>query len=310
MSRFETKPLEDAGPPTPEQPRRRRRSGWFYGCGLGCALFLIAGLGLCGYGAFHTARMIQRLDHSVVAAAQQEERFGAPAAFTPSPDGAIPAPRMAAFLSVRDALEEPRKALIEIFETMPIGQLRDEDLEAMPLLGKLRTALLAGRSAAGMVQRVTEIYSVRDQAMLEAGIGMGEYAYIYTVVYYSWLGHDPEDGPRTDAREASEGASQEFRVQAGRVMARLRTDLIQILRNQLAALPPDTPAAWRIELEAEIARMEREERRSPWLGSVPAAIAASLEPHRLRLEASYNPLTNPFELARTRRTRRWSYTSE
>jgi hypothetical protein len=271
-------------------------------------LIVLACAVLLGIGTFHLARMIRGLEGSVVAARENEERFGPPASFTPQPDASIPADRMAAFLAVRDALAAPRAALVATFETMPV--LRDEELDAMPLSGKLAALFRMGKSAAELGPRIGAFYRARDRAMLDAGIGMGEYAHIYTVAYHSWLGHDPTDGPRTDPRHASEGASDEFRVMAERTSSRIRIDLIQILRNQRAALPSDAPAAWRADLEAEIAAMQREEGRSPWRGDIPPAMAASLEPHRHRLEASYHPFTNPFELARTRKRGRFRYSSD
>jgi len=287
---------------------RKRRSTWLYGCGLGCALIVLAGAVLVGFGAFHLFRMIKGLDDSIAAAQEQDERFGPPASFVPRPDGAIPGERMEAFLEVRDALAAPRAALVETFERMP--PKRDEEIEAMAFSEKVAFILGFGRAAMGLGPEVGRFFSDRDRAMLDAGIGRGEYAYIYTVACYSWLGHDPTDAPRTDPRHESEGRSDEFGVQARRVMSRVRLDLIQNLRNQLASLPESSPATWRATLEAEIDAMERDETRSPWQGAIPEAIAESLAPYRERLEASYHPAANPFELSRTMKTRRWSYRTE
>ena len=33
------------------------------------------------------------------------------------------------------------------------------------------------------------------EALLEVGMGPGEYMYVYSVAYYSWLGKSPADGP-------------------------------------------------------------------------------------------------------------------
>ena len=291
-----------------DRPPRKRRSTWLYGCGAGCALIVLAGAILVGFGAFHLVRMIEGLDDSIAAAQEQDERFGPPASFIPRPDGAIPGERMEAFLEVRDALAAPRADLVATFEGMPLK--RDEEIEAMAFSEKLTFILGFGRAAMGLGPQIGRFFSDRDRAMLDAGIGRGEYAYIYTVAYYSWLGHDPTDAPRTDPRHESEGKSDEFGVQARRVMSRVRLDLIQSLRNQLSSLPVGSPGTWRQRLEAEIDAMERDETRPPWQGTVPEAIAASLAPYRERLEAAYHPAANPFELSRSRKTRRWSYRTE
>ncbi|HET9481235.1 MAG TPA: hypothetical protein VFP98_05715 [Candidatus Polarisedimenticolia bacterium] len=273
-------------------------------------MVLVAGAGLIGFGAFHVLKLTRGLDDSILATRQQEERFGAPTAFTPRPDGAIPADRMAAFLAVRDALEAPRSALVETFESMPLDRMDDEQPEAMPFREKLGVMLSLGRSAMQLGPRISEFYRARDRAMLERGIEMGEYAYIYTVAYYSWLGHDPSDGPRTDTREEAEGGSHEFRDMARKVTARIQADLTRILANQLASLPEDTPDTWRRALEAEIEAMRREAGRPPWKDGLPDSVSASLAPYRDRLAMSYHPAVNPFELSRSRKRRALSYTSE
>ena len=42
----------------------------------------------------------------------------------------------------------------------------------------------------------------RAEALLEHGMGLGEYYYIHTLVYHWWLGHDPIDGPEQPVRVA------------------------------------------------------------------------------------------------------------
>ena len=83
-----------------------------------------------------------------------------------------------------------------------------------------------------------------------------------------------------------------------------------MLRNQLDALPGETDDAWREGLAGEIEMLERDADRVPWQDGVPDSILASLEPFRERLEAAYNPATNPFELLRNKRRGLWSIQAE
>ena len=69
-------------------------------------------------------------------------------------------------------------------------------------------------------------------------------------------------------------------------------------------------AAAREALANEIAAMEDDRRRLPWQDGLPATLAASLEPHRERLEATYDPVANAFELGRNRRRGRLTVTAE
>ena len=47
--------------------------------------------------------------------------------------------------------------------------------------------------------------------------------------------------------------------------------------------------------------MDDDRDRVLWQDALPAQIAASLEPYAERLEATYSPVSNPFELLRNRR---------
>ena len=80
-----------------------------------------------------------------------------------------------------------------------------------------------------------------------------------------------------------------------------------MLKNQLAQLASggeagnpgsDTAAgiAWRERLAAEIAALEADERRLPWADGLPEILEASLRPFRDRLETSYSPMINLFEI--------------
>jgi len=40
----------------------------------------------------------------------------------------------------------------------------------------------------GIIPLMAEFVKTRNQALLDAGMGMGEYYFIYVVVYYPWLG--------------------------------------------------------------------------------------------------------------------------
>lgn len=84
------------------------------------------------------------------------------------------------------------------------------------------------------------------------------------------------------------------------MIRRLHRLLLPMLENQLEKLkemaPSETQSEWQARLEAEIQAMEDDRFRLPWQDGLPDAIETSLAPFRDRLEQSYNPMTNPFEL--------------
>jgi len=63
-------------------------------------------------------------------------------------------------------------------------------------------------------------------------------------------------------------------------------------------------------LAQEIGVLESDRSRVPWQDGLPTAVRASFEPYRHRLDELYAPMVNPFELARNRRSGKWSFTAE
>jgi hypothetical protein len=137
-----------------------------------------------------------------------------------------------------------------------------------------------------------DFFTARNRALLEQDMGMGEYTYVYVLAYHVWLGHESD----------REMESMRLDVSSSRV----RENLLDMLRNQLAALPESAGESWRQALAAEVEAMESQPRRLPWEDGLPEPLTASFEPYRERLAATFNPLTDALELARTRRRGRWS----
>ncbi len=53
--------------------------------------------------------------------------------------------------------------------------------------------------------RLLDFVDARNQALVDHGMGVGEYLYIYSTAYYSWLGKDPADGPDFAVSDAGDG---------------------------------------------------------------------------------------------------------
>lgn len=265
-------------------------------------MLLLAGVVLLSMGGMWLSRMSKEFDASSQASTTLDERFGKPSQFGPSADGAVPPDRMEAFLAVRDATAPTRTAIAGIFAKFPTRE-EAEALENAPFFEKITRGFGIARTGMELPTTLGEFFRVRDETLLAQEMGMGEYSYIYVLVYHTWLGHPPVDGP---LRDGSEGAAP---VPAG-VQGRIHDNLATMLENQAAALPAGAPQEWRDRLAAEIAALKEDATRIPWKDGLPEAIAASFAPYRDRLEASYVPATNLFELARNRKRGAMQYTSE
>ncbi|HET9480893.1 MAG TPA: hypothetical protein VFP98_03985, partial [Candidatus Polarisedimenticolia bacterium] len=238
-----------------------------------------------------------------------DERHGAADRFTPAPDGAVAADRMEVFLAVRDATQASRARLGAAFDALPLSEQEGRDLESQSGLKKLGSVLTILGGAMGLPREMGNFFAARNEALLRSGMGMGEYTYIYALSYYGLLGRRPASEPGSDESraESGKGGRRGLRIDMP-LRPRLHRELLSMLRNQLAAVTAGSgpESAWTGTLRGEIEALEKDTGRTPWSDGLPAPIAASLEPYRSRLEATWSATTEPFELARSRRRGRYS----
>jgi hypothetical protein len=282
---------------------------WVLGCGAGCAVAAIIVAIALGFGAYFVKGVVEdvvgEVERSERAESALVEKYGRFRDFTPPAGGAIPPERVETFLAAREIMAPDREEL-----ESALALLSSTDDDAAERRGGAIDKMRAGM---GLVPKLIGYYSARNGALLEAGMGNGEYAYLYTLAYYSWLGKSPADGPpftlvgdsdRDGTRFHSDfGAEDESDVRERRLeraLPSLNRRLLPILINQRAALDDletgDEPAGWRLALADEITAMETDPDRIPWQDGLPEVIAESLEPFRERLDAAYSPLCNTLEL--------------
>jgi len=262
------------------------------GCAVGCLLVTVAlgGLAWMGYRWAKTAAEV------VEAAERAEDRleaeYGLVREFTPPVDGRVAADRVEAFLEVRELMAPQRTALSEAVEA-----LAPADGEGGAVGG-----LRAARAGISMAPRILEFAKARNETLLEVGMGPGEYAWIYWLTYHAWLGHPVGESLLNDImerRSESDGSVQMYfqGMDTENVEWQLRRDILAMLRNleqELAADPERTEL--RDLVAAELAAIDADSHRMPWEDGLPEAFAVGLDPYRDRLEESYSPATNPFEL--------------
>lgn len=272
--------------------RVAKKSKWFLGCGLGCVgvLALVAITVIWGISLVRDSR--RGYETAEKTRKSLEETYGAPGDFVPAADGTISRERLEIFMTVREATQESRTDIARFFSTIPASANNGRESDSRSFGERVESIFGRMKSAVGMGEDIGRMFEIRNQTLLDRRMGIGEYTYIYVLAYYSWLGHLPGDGP-------GQNGNASYVVMRSR--ARLHDDLTKMLSNQLesAAGAGDSEEwnRWRSELAGEIEKMKESEDRMPWTGSVPGKEAASLEPFRDRLENTYSPLTNPFELS-------------
>lgn len=273
---------------------------WLIGCGVGCGVVVLFAVGLGTAGFFGVKNVIRRAERLDAASDSLAARFGAAESWTPPADGSLAPGRVEAFLEARRLMAAEREQAAKTFAVLD-GK------------GGVTAKVSAGVS---LVPHVLSLIEARDRALLEAGMGPGEYRFLYSVGFFGLLGKDPGDGPgfvissrdgegrggdwSIGSRDGNDGDPEETRRRrAGDVRETLNRLQREGLRAQLATLDAGgvaAPPGWRAQLAAEVAALDAEPRRLAWEQGLPAPLRAALEPFRDRLEASYEPLTGALEL--------------
>lgn len=263
---------------------------WLIGCGIGCGVVILLGAILIGGGAWWIKGMVNRFDDATERTDTLVERYGRAEDWTPPARGAIAPERMAVFLAVRDSTAAMRARLDETFSSFEDLERADRE-GGKPRFGEVLRAI---RGGLGIAPLMGEFLAARAGALESAGMGLGEYTYIYALGYFGYLGKNPDSGPG-NVRFESDEPDRDVRRRAHRL-------LLSMLHNQRTLCDSlGVAASWRDSLTAEIAAMEDDRRRVPWQDGLPPAIAESFAPHRERLEAAWSDAGNIFELGRLRR---------
>lgn len=278
---------------------------WMVGCGIGCGLMVIilGGAGTCAYFSFkEITKQAEGLDESFDAV---ESRFGDPTDFTPNGDGTIDSDRMEVFLAIRDDMTPSRDEISGMLSVLDGG-------------GNWIAKAKAGMK---LIPAMIRFIDIRNETLLEHGMGVGEYQYIYALSYFVLLNKDPADGPGfvlagdededdDDAVRLNWGVADDdddVKEARGRRVRSFINDLqIVVLENQIAAYQASLPAGtalssdpWGARMLAEMEAMRLETLRIPWEEDLPEQTRASLEPYRDRLDAAYDPLTSVIEMGLT-----------
>jgi len=263
------------------------------GCGVGCVVLIVlaAGVSFMGY------RWVRDTTAAVEEAGrienELEERFGSVRSFVPPGVPGVPEDRLEAFLAVREALTGQRDELSSALTGLASA------VEG----GGVASGLRAARSGVSLAPLTFEFANARNQALLDANMGIGEYTWIYWMTYFAWLGHpaDDSDFHRRVEEHGSDHGSVRIHMDGGmepeRITWRLRRDIRAMLvklEQELSADPEMADLA--ASVTAEITELEADPARVPWQDGLPEAFAVGLEPYRQRLEATYSSATNPFEL--------------
>ena len=281
---------------------------WLTGCGIGCGVLLLAGIGACVVGALfmkHTFRGIEKAAESHDALVGE---LGPVDDYVPAADGVLASPRVELFVQVREATEGARREVETAVDRLPTPEFSEEKA----VIGRIRVGLDV---LGDLIDAIGTYVEARNHALIERGMGLGEYVYLYTLTYHSWLGHSPGEAP--EVREGPDGVGvgvfddNDALFSEEAVRRRYRRYVLGMVRAQMGSTAPEAEAgageAWRARLQREIQRLEVDPGHVLWQNGLPEDIEAALEPHRPRLEATWSAATNRVELPLAEHETPWEW---
>lgn len=251
--------------------RGKRNANWLLGCGL-VALVPLLFVAVVG------ARTCGPLQSALEARAELLERHGQPGEYSPPPAG-IPPERFELFLEVRRALAGTCTRFGSIQGSMDgIDELGDRADATGKEIARAMGGL--GEIAGSITPLVGEFFEQRNQALLQADMGFGEYGFLYLLSYQEAL----------RAGSAPRGifaASGNIRPEVGQAIG-------SVLRRSIAGLDEDDPLRPALEREARL--LEADPTNVPFRDGLPDLFAQSLAPYRSRLDEVYCPFLAEIEL--------------
>lgn len=210
--------------------------------------------------------------------------FGEREAYLPPSQG-ITADRLEIFLTVRRDLMPMCSEFQKIgdsfaaMEELDKGGKEPSKGETFKAVGNLTGGIF------GMVGDMGRFIELRNQALLEGGMGLGEYVWIYVLVYNSWLGNAPNVDIDGDSKGGMSGKEQ-------KVMRTLVTNYVEALND---AGMEEKAALW----EQEAGRMKRAETGVPFNDrDLPAYVIRAFLPYEGELADLYCEAMSSFEMIR------------
>lgn len=257
---------------------------WLVGCGVGCGAMVLLGILLTVGGSIF---MMRPFTKAIDAQEELVAEFGPRESYIPPPQGLTP-DRLEKFIAVRRSLVPLCGEFREIGDSFKAMDDLDKDGQE-PSKGEAFKAVgnVMG-SVFGLIGNLGRFTEQRNLALIEQEMSLGEYAWIYVLVYNSWLGHEP---------------NQDFDDHEGRGYSTGERKLIRTLvLNHAEALSEagmnDQAEIWNNEAGV----MVRTETGVPFKDrDLPASYIRQFLPFENELEALFCEATSSFELQRMKK---------
>jgi hypothetical protein len=277
---------------------------WLVGCGVGCAVVLLAGTGACVAAALYMKHTFRGIEKAATSQQELVSELGQVLDYVPPADG-VPRPeRLRVFVEVREATAGPRAELDALVKRLPPPEFSAEG----PVLGKVRVGL---EVLGDLIDKMGTYLQARNRLLVERGMSVGEYVYLYTLAYHSWLGHAPAEAPKvgTDPDGVRVGIFEGNDALFGEpaVRRRYRRYVLGFMHALVGDSAGPEAGAGPTPLEREIQRLEVDPGHVLWEDGLPPPVEAALQPFRDRLEATWDAATNRVELPLAEHETPWEW---
>ncbi len=253
---------------------------WLKFTGIGC-LGLLALIVLLSASAYVMVRISG--DRSIATGEAVDREHPDAHAYTPAADGGLTPDRLERFLDVRETLAPfCGRMTTAAIDFSRMDELEKSDKE--PGAGQFFS--LTGRvvgSAFFVARDISRYITLRNESLLAVRMGLGEYTWLYSLIYHSWQERRP-----TSFMFARDDEPAVF---TDRVLPQLREMVARRAAMEGAG------SFWRDEAAA----LRADPRRRPFADGLPPAMAAALEPYRDRLTELYCAETDELDVTRVER---------
>gem|GEM_PF-4069237 len=267
--------------------------GWLKGCLTGCAVLILVAVLAMTYMCVKFKGYVGEVKHAEDSFQELVEELGDFKDYIPAGDVSLQADRVELFLKIREEMSADREALSGKFREFPMQKLKEMD-------GKknvgFKDVFGVMKEFADLLNPVGEYLSKRNENLLREKMPIGEYAWIYSLAYYSWLGHPMDTAPDLGGAGVQKWGDDESPISPKTQRERYHRVMLRLLENRLDSLE-NGPAELREQVKQELDRVTgAPDGTVIWESGLPAGEAAVLEPYRDRLEATWNSDTNVLEL--------------
>ncbi|NQT25688.1 hypothetical protein HQ585_10055 [candidate division KSB1 bacterium] len=282
---------------------------WLIGCGIGCGAVILIIVLLVGGSFLLVKNTVQDFKAVEAITEQLEAEYGTVESYCPPADGVISIDRIEQFIAIRDSMlvvsEDIAERVDELSEN--IDRLENDDVKSFKDVFKLIS------KGAGVVPQLADYYLTRNQALLANEMGTGEYFYLYITIYYSYLGHDPGDGPQfklMDNKHRRRGVNwnteddddltpvETIENRREWVTTLVRDLMLPMLECQMESLQQSGHAdnTWKNALAREIQALHSDPDRLVWQDGLPRTLTQNLSIYRDELDSRYDAMLNPLEV--------------